>query len=1360
MTESGFKKIIAELRKSIYLGNVTEGVAKIMEMLLMPLDDDEKIELLLELVLLSLACNDYEEAIEKWTEACDCRHDMQNLRMRGYKAFFELIDGRKKHGFAELAKVIEEDPNSFEFHLLRGIAYIQLNQYEHAQADLVRASSLFPENVLVMSILADVSVELNDIPKAMMLHEQVLTVSPDYRRSLMSLGVLYIEQERMEDAFRLFQCLVAYDPINWFAWSCLGDIRVTEKGKTFQALPYYAAAVVAGTEVANVYLNLARGLMALGKFEQARNVLELYPKNTGNKWRGEELMAARYLTLVCDVIKTPGILQTPEFLTRLKTLKPCHDEASKILFHLLATLASISYQEDINLIYAKHIKCFVLTAQYLTVCCNRVIYPEETVMYCVIARLMAWHGMFFEIHAFLRLFEQAEDPRVQDMANIIVNEMHKFAEISDKAYINLENFHQKIIQIKGHDEISVIDKIMSGEIITPPNKEEWIDDLQTALLNLQNSDIRRTFVQPPVLEPIQLFETCLNIQVPKEQQEDFICELWADYDVWLTWYQMQKSTNSFEELWETGSQQFRSNFTTWPYLKKIVELHHIQPETENIPHQPADQFALLLKSLFENNKQQINTPEILAANSDIAQVCAATPDEALGGFAPLPFAIDGTAFRRFMSPAKQPAERLNTANYGKYLKAWMLSCQNIHPQNTGIQSAPPKTQQKAFQQFEKFLQALHGEKRLRENLILSITPNAEHMIQLALPQTEFWDHLKILGESGVLGLDGLQFPKAPLFASSILIGTQKFPAFLRDAEALERPISCNLISCHNLAEFFYNHAINLIETWKETKDNTLLTPLVSHPYRKFAKFKALAELQPNAAKKQNNCKNEENQKHKEISKPLLDFYENPEAAIETVDDLAESLEQYTAWYQNISTSIVDINFHLNAKHHLFTQQFKIWARQHAENLYPEISRAEAEVRSVTPATLYLVTWRIRELIRRFPWMSRLYVLLASAYARVEQYEEALKAIESGLEHEHKLYKNTGWHAVASQTAETEQKLEAVETLTEFEDSQMLLWPERYVFQPKDEAMYHYAAFQSGYPLRRRRKPSPSCHMQRTSRQDKAGAFECYQLFKRFIPRISNLRDAYFSALAQDNIYTLRDFMVHIISQMVAPETFPLRRQIAELLFALYPDENTGALGKFYCDNMQPANALPMAAYAYFAESTEEEDDETESSVTIGCLLYDMGYMEQAMQYLDRAINVKNPSPMAFLTRGCALIEMRALDKAVECLKAGLVIDPSSDRFHYNLALAYIEQGKIDEAEQSIKTGIQLAKYPVDLNLQLMRIYVRKQKFIEALPLAKYVASEDPDMFLAAMRFDEFAEFRELKPVKDLIAEYHYDPNDF
>jgi tetratricopeptide (TPR) repeat protein len=220
--------------------------------------------------------------------------------------------------------------------------------------------------------------------------------------------------------------------------------------------------------------------------------------------------------------------------------------------------------------------------------------------------------------------------------------------------------------------------------------------------------------------------------------------------------------------------------------------------------------------------------------------------------------------------------------------------------------------------------------------------------------------------------------------------------------------------------------------------------------------------------------------------------------------------------------------------------------------------------------------------------------------------------------------------------------------------------------------------------------------------------------------------------------------------------FPLRRQFAELLFQLYPQENVGPLAKFYCDNVQISNAIPKASYAFLSEvQPNGESDDMQACATIGCLLYDLGVPEEAQKFAERSIHFKNPPVQAYLTRACSLIDNHQYEEAIDMIKLGLKLDPKQDRFYYNLALVYLDLDRPEDAEQAAKSGIAISRYPVDLQVQLLRAYVRNGKFVDALPLVRAIADIDPDLLLSTIKFPEFELFREMLPVKTILDECAY-----
>ena len=519
-----FQTQISQLRDSIYQGNVTDGVNQLGTWLqddsLLP---DERVAVLLELVFLSVACGDLDEAVSRWNEVRVLSESDNSIRMKAFDALFQMIDGENDHGLSLFEECLLKNADNFELYFLRGLGFTFLEQFDHAQADLERANSLCPNNVLIWANMGDVCVELHDIPRAISLHEAVLDACPDFRRSLMSLGILYFDLNRYEDGFRLFQCLVAYDPMNWFSWTCLGDIRLMTPGRTFQALPYYAAAIVAGTDNGQTYLNLVRGLYALGRYEQGLRVLLKFEKSPGHQWQDEELPTAHYLKLIGEVIRDPGLVQKNVFERRFQKLKPNNDSGNHLLFQVLASLCAFSYEDSIEKIFSCHMTCFIEMAKYMSSCDNRVIQPEEAILLGVLARMYIWHGLLFEARALLGMLNKAEEARVVDMTSMLWNCLYEHEEAAENAGIHIERFHEYLI--RDRESEASYDQIRRGIKFDASAHVLWSRALSQSLESVKPGDFSRVLYRLPYEKVFDALELYLN--QTERDRSTVLREFWA-----------------------------------------------------------------------------------------------------------------------------------------------------------------------------------------------------------------------------------------------------------------------------------------------------------------------------------------------------------------------------------------------------------------------------------------------------------------------------------------------------------------------------------------------------------------------------------------------------------------------------------------------------------------------------------------------------------------------------------------------------------------------------------------------------------------------------------------------------------------
>lgn len=1331
---------IEELRSSIFHGNVTEGVTAFGTMLLETRDDAARASILIEMVLIFLLCGDLDEARHHWEEYCDIAVPNESTRGKAFLAFFMMIDDRHRRAVNRFEECLLEEPNCFEYYVLRALGYMQTRHLDHALADLERANAISPDNVLIMALMADVYTELKQLDKAMALHESVLEACPDFRRSLMNLGLIYLDKGRRQDAYRLFECLVAYDPVNWFAWNCIADILEATSGKTLRALPFYAAAIVSGSEVNLSWICLARGLYTENRFEQGYRVLVDF-ESRGLHWKKDEIETVRYMKLIGEVIE--GSVTKDEVMSQLKRLRSFEFDFNHHLFTILHTLSHLRFEGDVTDIFVAELEVYMHVGEILISCERHYLQSEETLGLSAAIHLMIWSGMLMEVVTLLRMLGHIDEPQIQDMISLRWNEIYDHLEASRRAGIALEDFHEGILNAPNtHSYFSLIES-SARDLIRAPR--EWRENLSAAL----HDDYCREFETILFDLPTDGIMTRLKKRFDDEvaKHNDHACDVyrrfWHAASVW-------SETNDVSTV-ENLSESERLTPEEMDIFRDFIAIAPVETERRPLSRAQVDskQLEILWRAVRERERD-IESDKLMAPadNDNFLQVCAAGLEEALSGFEPLPFTLDGTAFKRLMPKTIEARHILDESTLQDVLAAICRKILFVVTRRIQNEEIPSNAENDArvCRNVMQEIRILHGQEAFSDDPI-----HDDDNADVASVMSELCAHCstyKVVAVRRDLRCfePFRAFVSSPILSNKVAFKVQKIATTPNFAKFYDVPVVDNFLSYRDLYEQFFNGAVDAIESWRKTGNLDELSIFFDDAIYRFEPYQGKKRREKDAMPllsplKAGNSDSESNASHE----------------IRNAAELADSLQKMYDQAKTISKMTLRSEIRFGEMNHPFSRQLRAWAQAHAQAIYGDIVEIEREFREYNLGNQFMLLWKIHDVLNRYPYLSRLYLILAGVHARIDEPEKAFLAVQAGLAWEDRLYGSIGWKPICANESGLERGFDPVEACTEFEETQSLLWSERFVFQPRDEAMYHYGDLDQLPSLRRR------CHLEnprpwmRIIENDKSGGYDFYRLMRRFIVSQPSLKEAYLAALAAADLYSLRDYLVFTLKELVNPEQFPLRRQLAELLIGLYPLEDTGALARFYCDNLQPANALPLAALAYFSESQNGEST-TQPAVTLGCLLYDMGFMDEAMIYLDQAMKVKNPSPMAYLTKGCALIEVREFDKAIECLKAGQKLDPTSDRFYYNMSLAYIEQGKLDEAEQAIKAGIELSAYPVDLNMQLMRVYVKRGLFENALALARYVAGEDPDLFSNALKYPEFDAFVQLKAVQQLLSECSFVQN--
>ena len=1367
MNKAVFFKRLEEIRESIFHGNVSEGITLLMGWLPELKEADERMEVLLDMIMLSLVCNDLEEAGQNWGEVQKLPIEETPVRLKGYQAMFLVLSGKRKRGLNLFEECILEKPDSYELYMLRGMAYIQTNQFEHAQADLERANTLSPNNLVAMSLLGDVCAEVGERDRAIALHETVLERCPDYKRSLMSLGVLYYDMNRMDESFMLFQCLAAYDPANWFAWTCLGDILSMQRGQSFQALPYYAASIVMTCDSSSTYLGLARGLFLLGKYANGVRVLKQFEHNGGH-WTSDERRLVRFMTLIADVIEHPDMVRTDEFISVFRSLKDLCDEYTAMLFQVLSASCAFRNTDSTQRIFIAHITVFWLIAEFIKASKTRPICLEEALLLGVIAHQLIWDGFRYEAASILSMFHTFDDPRIYDMISYLWNELYEQSQTGRATGSYFEGLHKEFVRMP--DGEVLINSMLTGQFRGIPDNPLWRARMSARILGEANSGLINDLTHFSYDRVLASFAADCSEDPATAGIGWQLCAHYGDSDF----------DNYRESLCANLSESGKKT------VDNLLSIYRGAAKTVSAPARPNS--AEMLNVKYENDTKPVIDGMFWAANDNIVRETTADAFEALAGHEPYPFAMDGSAFQRLMPRFDCEVGYLDDKGLRRAFESIVyrtLFCasRSLFSQNVCVDNA------QLAQYTDRVIEIWHalcGDSRLVKSLLADDDRMFQSVIDIVYRGCTSYHIIQDAIKAGVFPDEGVMLPQSDIrLRRSMMYRIPSVCPYPRSASIYATAVSGQLLGWQDIAEQFFNHAVDIIENYISTHQNQVLSLFFDkstehgftfRPFESFSSPKKTVDFHarkktekhklmrhPHVIGRMRASNSDKESRHfisvsqGSVSRSRLILPANTDV-IHTTKDLAHSIRQAHALYlQKMKSRTIDHDaFNEGFFLHPFMEQFMEWAKSMATRLFPELQQIELGARCSQIDADQLL-WKINELLGKYPFLSRLYLIQAKIYARQNAEDKVFQTLQNGYVWESRLYQGVGWKPVHPGKDGQESMLEPVDSGMEFEEPQPLIWRERYVFWQRDEIMAHYINKTERFGMRERERNLIPCFVQRIVNGDKGGCYEFYQLFKQFIQRCAALREVFVSAINTAGVYSLRDYLVHVITNLVAPMYFPLRRQLAEFLFQLYPQESTGPVARFYTDNIQPSNALPKAAYAYFADIAPNDDsDRMQAASSLSSLMCDLTCMEDALVYAQESVKYKNPPAQAYLTMGCALIELQRFEEAVEALKKGRDLDPMLDRFYYNLSLACVELNRLDEAEQYAKSGIALAKYTVDLNLQLLRVYVRKGKFIDALPLVRAIADFDPDMLINAMQYAEFDGFREMLPVKTILEECMYN----
>ena len=197
-----------------------------------------------------------------------------------------LNSGEPRRALPELTRAIEIAPRQAPYHRALGLAYLLNRNPPEAVKALQRAVELDPKSADTFNDLGQAYLEKGDLPRAEQALKAALgnTFYPTPQRAHFTLGTVYQQQGRLEEAAAQFRRAVDVDPEFANAHNSLGIVYLAQNRPDL-AVPSFEAASRLTPSVAVVHRNLGIAYFRAGKRPEARaalqRALQLAPAGSG-----------------------------------------------------------------------------------------------------------------------------------------------------------------------------------------------------------------------------------------------------------------------------------------------------------------------------------------------------------------------------------------------------------------------------------------------------------------------------------------------------------------------------------------------------------------------------------------------------------------------------------------------------------------------------------------------------------------------------------------------------------------------------------------------------------------------------------------------------------------------------------------------------------------------------------------------------------------------------------------------------------------------------------------------------------------------------------------------------------------------
>jgi tetratricopeptide (TPR) repeat protein len=169
--------------------------------------------------------------------------------------------------YVELYRLAPDQPLA---HLKWGIVKEYDGDLDAAQREFEEAIQLAPNFTIAMNSLGMLLMREHRPMEAMQRYRRAIELDPGYAEARVNYGDALLSQGDKAGAFSQYSEAASGRPDNVEAQFKLGNMLLTEDKRPDLAIPHYIAAVYSDPNRADVRTNLAAALMAVGRFDEAR----------------------------------------------------------------------------------------------------------------------------------------------------------------------------------------------------------------------------------------------------------------------------------------------------------------------------------------------------------------------------------------------------------------------------------------------------------------------------------------------------------------------------------------------------------------------------------------------------------------------------------------------------------------------------------------------------------------------------------------------------------------------------------------------------------------------------------------------------------------------------------------------------------------------------------------------------------------------------------------------------------------------------------------------------------------------------------------------------------------------------------